>query len=73
MHVAVMLSACQWGWITGSMDAVSLAFQYHKTATYQFARRQLEAGERQTSMLTIAGLALAEVGHIGSDDLLARS
>ncbi|KAF4121159.1 Fungal Zn(2)-Cys(6) binuclear cluster domain [Geosmithia morbida] len=65
MHMCLMLSACQWAWVRGSMDDVRIPFMYHKSATYQFAREQLRASETAQSgatMLAISSLALAEVG-----------
>lgn len=59
-----MLSACQWAWVTGSMDEVRIPFLYHKAATYQFAREQLQSAELAQSgdtMLAISALALTEV------------
>jgi hypothetical protein len=64
MHVCLMLAACQWAWVTGSMDGVSIPFLSHKAATYQFARAQLQNAETAQSgdtMLAISALALAEV------------
>lgn len=61
-----MLSATQWAWVTGSMDEVRIPFLYHKAATYQFAREQLQSPEMAQSgdtMLAIAALALTEVAY----------
>lgn len=66
MHMCLMLSACQWAWVSGSMDHVRIPFMYHKSATYQFAREQLRATETAQSgdtMLAISALALAEVSY----------
>ncbi|KAK7428540.1 hypothetical protein QQZ08_004978 [Neonectria magnoliae] len=74
MHMCLMLSACQWAWVTGSMDEVRIPFLYHKAATYQFARVQLqspEAAQRGDTMLAISALALTE-GAIGELDASAR-
>ena len=62
--MCLMLSACQWAWVTGSMDSVRIPFLYHKAATYQFAREQLhtpETAQRGDTMLAISALALTEV------------
>jgi hypothetical protein len=62
--MCLMLSACQWAWVTGSMDEVRIPFLYHKAATYQFAREQLQSPELAQSgdtMLAISALALTEV------------
>lgn len=64
MHMCLMLSACQWAWVTGSMDTVRIPFLYHKASTYQFAREQLcraETAQNGDTMLAIAALALTEV------------
>lgn len=64
MHMCLMLSACQWAWVHGSMDEVRVPFLYHKSATYQFAREQLlrpETAQSGDTMLAISALALAEV------------
>lgn len=64
MHMCLMLSACQWGWVTGSMESVRIPFLHHKTATYQFAREQLqnpETAQNGDAMLAISALALTEV------------
>lgn len=64
MHMCLMLSACQWAWVTGSMDTVRIPFLYHKASTYQFAREQLckaETAQSGDTMLAIAALALTEV------------
>lgn len=64
--MSLMLSACQWAWITGSMDQVRVSFLYHKAAMYQFAREQLQSPEfanNGDAMLTISALALAEVSR----------
>ncbi|KAH6998788.1 hypothetical protein BKA56DRAFT_627019 [Ilyonectria sp. MPI-CAGE-AT-0026] len=74
MHMCLMLSACQWAWVTGSMDEVRIPFLYHKAATYQFAREQLqspEAAQSGDTMLAISALALTE-GAIGELDASAR-
>lgn len=66
MHMCLMLSACQWAWVTGSMDAVRIPFLYHKAATYQFAKEQLQnplKAQNGDTMLAIAALALTEVGN----------
>lgn len=66
MHMCLMLSACQYAWVRGSMDEVRIPFLYHKSATYQFAREHLlGSGTAQggTTMLAISALALAEVGR----------
>lgn len=72
-----MLSACQWAWVTGSMDEVRGPFLYHKAATYQFAREQLQSPETAQSgdtMLAISALALTEVGRIIScEDPMAET
>lgn len=65
MHMCLMLSACQWAWVKGSMDEVRVPFLYHKSATYEFARGQLlrpETAQSGDTMLAISALALAEVG-----------
>jgi hypothetical protein len=64
MHMCLMLSACQWAWVKGSMDEVRVSFLYHKAITYEFAREQLlNSSTAQTgeAMLAISALALAEV------------
>ncbi|CVK88569.1 uncharacterized protein FMAN_04838 [Fusarium mangiferae] len=74
MHMCLMLSACQWAWVTGSMDEVRIPFLYHKAATYQFAREQLQSPELAQSgdtMLAISALALTE-GAIGELDASSR-
>lgn len=66
MHMCLMLSACQWAWVTGSMDEVRGPFLYHKAATYQFAREQLlrpETAQSGDTMLAISALALTEVKY----------
>lgn len=65
MHMCLMLSACQWAWVTGSIDTVRIPYLYHKSATYQFAREQLldpEKAQSGDTMLAISALALTEVG-----------
>ena len=65
MHMCLMLSACQWAWVTGSMDAVKIPFLYHKAATYKFAREQIQdpkTAQSGDAMLAISALALTEVG-----------
>ncbi|KAH7328595.1 hypothetical protein B0I35DRAFT_22233 [Stachybotrys elegans] len=67
MHMCLMLSACQWAWVTGSMDAVRIPFLHHKAATYQFVRQQLQSHETAQggdTMLAISALALTE-GAVG--------
>ncbi|KAF7544717.1 hypothetical protein G7Z17_g9742 [Cylindrodendrum hubeiense] len=74
MHMCLMLSACQWAWVTGSMDEVRIPFLHHKAATYQFAREQLqspEAAQSGDTMLAISALALTE-GAIGELDASVR-
>ncbi|EEU46624.1 uncharacterized protein NECHADRAFT_38914 [Fusarium vanettenii 77-13-4] len=74
MHMCLMLSACQWAWVTGSMDEVRIPFLYHKAATYQFAREQLQKPDTAQSgdtMLAISALALTE-GAIGELDASSR-
>ncbi|KAH6897230.1 hypothetical protein B0T10DRAFT_180450 [Thelonectria olida] len=74
MHMCLMLSATQWAWVTGSMDEVRIPFLYHKAATYQFAREQLQSPEMAQSgdtMLAISALALTE-GAIGELDASSR-
>ncbi|KAF7548421.1 hypothetical protein G7046_g8684 [Stylonectria norvegica] len=74
MHMCLMLSACQWAWVTGSMDEVRIPFLYHKAATYQFAREQLQSPETAQSgdtMLAISALALTE-GATGELDASTR-
>ncbi|KAI9166659.1 hypothetical protein HJFPF1_02773 [Paramyrothecium foliicola] len=71
MHMCLMLAACQWAWVTGSMDGVSIPFLYHKAATYQFVREQLQNVETAQSggaMLAISALALTEgaIGELGA-------
>ncbi|KAF4457449.1 hypothetical protein F53441_499 [Fusarium austroafricanum] len=66
--------SCQWAWVTGSMDEVRIPFLYHKAATYQFAREQLQSPELAQSgdtMLAISALALTE-GAIGELDASSR-
>lgn len=66
MHMCLMLSACQWAWVTGSMNAVRIPFLYHKAATYQFARGQLtspQTAQGGDTMLAISALALTEASH----------
>ncbi|KAI6772658.1 hypothetical protein HG530_003616 [Fusarium avenaceum] len=74
MHMCLMLSACQWAWVTGSMDEVRIPFLYHKAATYQFAREQLQSpglAQSGDTMLAISALALTE-GAIGELDASSR-
>ncbi|KFH49005.1 Sterol regulatory element-binding protein-like protein [Hapsidospora chrysogenum ATCC 11550] len=74
MHMCLMLSACQWAWVHGSMDEVRVPFLYHKSATYQFAREQLlrpETAQSGDTMLAISALALAE-GAIGDLDTSSK-
>lgn len=64
MHMCLMLSACQWAWVTGSMESVRIPYLFHKANTYQFAREQLQDPEKAQggdTMLAIAALALTEV------------
>lgn len=74
MHMCLMLSACQWAWVRGSMDDVRVPFLHHKAATYQFAREQLldvETAQSGDTMLAISALALTE-GAIGDLDTSSK-
>lgn len=74
MHMCLMLSACQWAWVRGSMDEVRVPFLHHKSATYQFAREQLlswETAQSGDTMLAISALALTE-GAIGDLDTSSK-
>lgn len=67
MHMCLMLSACQWAWVTGSMNSVRIPFLYHKAATYQFARGQLtspQTAQGGDTMLAISALALTEASRL---------
>jgi hypothetical protein len=49
------------------MDGVRIPFLYHKAATYQFVREQLQdtiTAQSGDTMLAISALALAEVGQL---------
>jgi hypothetical protein len=63
------MAACQWAWVTGSMEAVKVPFLYHKAATYHFAKECLSdpqtAGDDNTLFL-IASLAMVEVRRVSS-------
>lgn len=48
------------------MDAVRVPFLYHKAATYEFAREQLqrpETAQNGNTMLAISALALTEASN----------
>jgi hypothetical protein len=73
MNVCLMLSACQWAWVTGSMDSVRVPFLHHKAATYGFVRQQLSYADPERNdkvVLAISALALSEVGSDPSVDTL---
>ncbi|CAH0049104.1 unnamed protein product [Clonostachys solani] len=63
MHMCLVLAACQWAWVRGSLDEVTLPFLHHKSATYRFVREQLLSADtartRETN-LAISTLALTE-------------
>jgi len=74
MHMCLMLSACQWAWVKGSMDEVRVPFLYHKSVTYQLARERLsnsDTAHTGETMLAISALALAE-GAIGDLDTSSK-
>jgi hypothetical protein len=58
------VAACQWAWVTGSLDHVKVPFLHHKAAAYEFVRRQVldeSQALTETTTFAIATLALAEV------------
>ncbi|KAK1971864.1 hypothetical protein LY78DRAFT_30177 [Colletotrichum sublineola] len=64
LHGCLVVAACQWAWVTGSLEHVKVPFLYHKTAAYEFAKQQLsESAESvsDTTVFAIATLALTEV------------
>ncbi|KAL2752613.1 hypothetical protein ACRALDRAFT_1058468 [Sodiomyces alcalophilus JCM 7366] len=73
LHGSLVVAACQWAWVTGSLEYVKVPFLHHKAAAYQFARQQIndpETAFTDTTVFAIAALALVE-GAMG--DLNASS
>lgn len=65
LHGCLVVAACQWAWVTGSLEHVKVPFLYHKAAAYEFAKKQLSESENDvsdTAVFAIATLALTEVG-----------
>lgn len=67
LHGSLVVAACQWAWVTGSLDDVKIPFLHHKAAAYQFARQQIldpETAFTDTTVFAIAALALVEVRRL---------
>ncbi|OLN81479.1 hypothetical protein CCHL11_09054 [Colletotrichum chlorophyti] len=74
LHGCLVVAACQWAWVTGSLEHVKVPFLYHKTAAYEFAKQQLsESGNdvSDTAIFAIATLALTE-GAVGDLDASSK-
>ncbi|CRK13701.1 hypothetical protein BN1723_001961 [Verticillium longisporum] len=74
LHGSLVVAACQWAWVTGSLDHVMVPFLHHKAAAYEFARQQVldpEQAFTETTVFAIATLALAE-GAIGDLDASSK-
>ncbi|KDN66496.1 putative conserved hypothetical protein [Colletotrichum sublineola] len=74
LHGCLVVAACQWAWVTGSLEHVKVPFLYHKTAAYEFAKQQLsESAESvsDTTVFAIATLALTE-GAVGDLDASSK-
>lgn len=66
LHGCLVVAACQWAWVTGSLEHVKVPFLYHKAAAYEFAKQQLSESVEtvsDTTVFAIATLALTEVCH----------
>ncbi|GKT73510.1 hypothetical protein ColTof4_05933 [Colletotrichum tofieldiae] len=64
LHGCLVVAACQWAWVTGSLEHVKVPFLYHKAAAYEFAKQQLSESVEtvsDTAVFAIATLALTEV------------
>ncbi|KAK0372931.1 hypothetical protein CLIM01_09723 [Colletotrichum limetticola] len=74
LHGCLVVAACQWAWVTGSLEHVKVPFLYHKTAAYEFAKQQLSESEEtvsDTAIFAIASLALTE-GAVGDLDASSK-
>ncbi|KAL0931016.1 C6 transcription factor [Colletotrichum truncatum] len=74
LHGCLVVAACQWAWVTGSLEQVKVPFLYHKAAAYEFAKKQLsesENGVTDTAVFAIASLALTE-GAVGDLDASSK-
>ncbi|TDZ29885.1 hypothetical protein C8035_v003729 [Colletotrichum spinosum] len=70
----LFVAACQWAWVTGSLEHVKVPFLYHKAAAYEFAQEQLadsETSVSDTAIFAIATLALTE-GAVGDLDASSK-
>ncbi|TEA10553.1 hypothetical protein C8034_v009358 [Colletotrichum sidae] len=70
----LFVAACQWAWVTGSLEHVKVPFLYHKAAAYEFAKEQLadsETSVSDTAIFAIATLALTE-GAVGDLDASSK-
>ncbi|GJC95664.1 C6 transcription factor [Colletotrichum higginsianum] len=66
LHGCLVVAACQWAWVTGSLEHVKVPFLYHKAAAYEFAKQQLSESVEtvsDTTVFAIATLALTENGY----------
>ncbi|KAF9877335.1 hypothetical protein CkaCkLH20_05035 [Colletotrichum karsti] len=74
LHGCLVVAACQWAWVTGSLEHVKVPFLYHKAAAYEFAKKQLSEAENpvsDTAVFAIATLALTE-GAVGDLDASSK-
>ncbi|KAF6809978.1 C6 transcription factor [Colletotrichum sojae] len=74
LHGCLVVAACQWAWVTGSLEHVKVPFLYHKAAAYEFAKKQLSESENDvsnTAVFAIATLALTE-GAVGDLDASSK-
>ncbi|KAF4931520.1 Sterol uptake control protein 2 [Colletotrichum viniferum] len=74
LHGCLVVAACQWAWVTGSLEHVKVPFLYHKAAAYEFAKKQLSESETDvsdTAVFAIATLALTE-GAVGDLDASSK-
>ncbi|KAK7436130.1 hypothetical protein Landi51_12664 [Colletotrichum acutatum] len=74
LHGCLVVAACQWAWVTGSLEHVKVPFLYHKAAAYEFAKHQLSESEEtvsDTAIFAIASLALTE-GAVGDLDASSK-
>ncbi|OHE96046.1 hypothetical protein CORC01_08583 [Colletotrichum orchidophilum] len=74
LHGCLVVAACQWAWVTGSLEHVKVPFLYHKAAAYEFAKHQLSESDdtvSDTAIFAIASLALTE-GAVGDLDASSK-
>ncbi|KAH6687467.1 hypothetical protein F5X68DRAFT_275937 [Plectosphaerella plurivora] len=74
LHGSLVVAACQWAWVTGSLDHVKVPFLHHKAAAYEFVRQQVLDETQvlsETTTFAIATLALAE-GAVGDLDASSK-